>query len=231
MWLWPSSGHGCMLGPYASAPGRGQGRDSMGTRGFVGVVVGGEVKIGYNHFDSYPEELGKNTYRAVQRWQDGGGGEIEHRLGQARALKVVDTGTPPTAEQRDELAKFADLSVGDRSLTDWYCLLRNTQGDIDAILDCGYLEDAGDFPLDSLFCEWGYLVDFDQRRFEVYEGFRKEPPARGRWAHQRGDRDPLPTGDTYHPVELIADWPLGALPATLEEFLETVKKASRYADE
>jgi hypothetical protein len=203
----------------------------MGTRGFVGVVVDGEVKIGYNHFDSYPEELGKNTYRAVQRWQDGGGGEIEHRLGQARALKVVNTSTPPTAEQRDDLAKFADLNVGDRSLTDWYCLLRNTQGDIDAILDCGYVEDAADFPLDSLFCEWGYLVDFDKRRFEVYEGFRKEPTTEGRWAGREPLREENPVGTTYYPVQRIADWDLGRLPATLEEFLETVKKASRYADE
>ena len=30
----------------------------MSTRGAVGLIFNNEEKIGYNHFDSYPEDLG-----------------------------------------------------------------------------------------------------------------------------------------------------------------------------
>jgi hypothetical protein len=201
----------------------------MGTRGFVGVVTpSGVLKIGYNHFDSYPEELGKNTFLAVKGWMEGTGGEIEHRAQQAEDLRLVGE-EPPTAEDILKLAPNADRAVSTGRVDDWYVLLRNYQGDINGILDCGYVEDASEFPYDSLFCEWGYLVDFEKRTFEVYEGFQKTPPERGRWAGDRSERDVA--DDSYYAVDMIATFPLGALPADTEEFLRVVKGASGYSDE
>ncbi len=202
----------------------------MWTRGFVGVVTArGVLKIGYNHFDSYPEELGKNTFLAVQGWMAGTGGEIEHRAQQAEDLRLVTGDEPPTAEDILKLAPHADRSVSTGKLNDWYVLLRETQGDINAMLDCGYVEDASEFPYDSLFCEWGYLIDFQKRTFEVYEGFQKTPPETGRWA---GDRSERSVGQSeYYAVKLIAPFPLGGLPVDVEEFLRVVKGASRYAEE
>ena len=41
----------------------------MGTRGFLGVVVGGDVTLTYNHFDSYPSELGANVAQFCETMQ------------------------------------------------------------------------------------------------------------------------------------------------------------------
>ena len=74
-------------------------------------------------------------------------------------------------------------------------LLRGTQGKPGKILRAGYYEDAKEFPLDSLFCEWGYLVDLDAGTLEVYRGFQKSSPTEGRWAgrptleEQRADHE------------------------------------------
>src|SRR2546429_2502797 len=51
---------------------------------------------------------------------------------------------------------------------------RDTQGSIEKMLACGYILDRHDFPLDSLFCEWAYMVDLDLCVFEVYQGFQSE---------------------------------------------------------
>ena len=33
-----------------------------------------------------------------------------------------------------------------------------------------------EFILDSLFCEYGYIMNYDTNELEVYTGFQKEPP-------------------------------------------------------
>ena len=200
----------------------------MGTRGFVGLVVGEQVKIGYNHYDSYPEYLGVNVFTTVCRWMSGD--EIEKRVQQAQDLRLVQDDDRPTPEDRIRLAAHRAPGVGEAD--SWYELLRDTQGDLDATLDCGVMIDAEDFPLDSLYCEWGYLVDLDRRKLEVYEGFQKVEPSAGRWAG-RGpmdeDRDRR-LGHNYYPCNRIVEFDLGALPGDKEEFLRVVKAHRRKED-
>ena len=70
----------------------------------------------------------------------------------------------------------------------------------------GLAFDGSGFPLDSLFCEWGYLVDFDSRTFEVYRGLQTTPPTAGRFVDRPTVRD------GRFPMTLVASWPLVALP-------------------
>jgi hypothetical protein len=77
---------------------------------------------------------------------------------------------------------------------------------MDALLQAGVTADASDFPMDSLYCEWGYLIDVDTATFEVYTGFQKAPHDAGRFAHRP------PTNEDYYPVALAASWPFTALP-------------------
>lgn len=183
----------------------------MGTRGFFGFAVNSDVKITYNHSDSYPDWLGCRVLDWARE------ADLDAARTAAANLRVVDDGTPVTDDDIAALAPYTDLGVGRRGdRPDWYQLLRKTQGDPAAVLAAGVIKDAGDFPADSLFCEWGYLVDFDVRQLEVYVGFQKSPHRRGRFAEA-----PLsePTNG-YHPVARIGMWPLDELP-DVDAFVDT----------
>jgi hypothetical protein len=169
----------------------------MGTRGFVGFIVSGKEKIAYNHYDSYPRWLGLR----VMTWA--GSVDLVAARKQAVALRVVTGKRRPTARHIDLLHPYMDKDLVDgRDEIDWYSLLRGTQGDPEAILACGYVEDAVSFATDSLFAEWGYLVNFDTGQLETYRGSQEQPHHDGRFA----GRTPFREG--YWPVGLVASFPL-----------------------
>lgn len=187
----------------------------MSTRGFLGFVADGREIIAYKHSDSYPDGLGVD----VLTWAR----EADMSAAREAALNVrlVTEETPPTAEDIAKLAPWTNRSVGGRKETpDWYQLLRGTQGDPQAMLDAGVVEDASEFPCDSLFAEWGYLVDFDTQTFEVYRGFQHSQHGKGRFADRTG-----PTDD-YVPVALLLSWPLTELPSD-DEFYAAIDKAEQ----
>lgn len=191
----------------------------MGTRGFLGFVIDGQEKIAYNHSDSYPEALGVNTLTWLRNVVNVDlGTEVARET--ARALRVVTQDQTPTDEDIERLKPFTNLGVGEQTTVHWYNLLRETQGDPAAILRAGYIEDAHEFPTDSLFAEWGYVVDLDAETFEVYQGFQKERHDKGRFA----DRPPYPQSRGYYPVALVASWPLKDLPSD-EDFVGTFYSA------
>jgi hypothetical protein len=78
----------------------------------------------------------------------------------ARRLKPIHVNHPdPTETEQRALAKYADLGVSERSLSDWYCLLRTTQGDPALTLEAGYVYgDVGG-------ATYTYTVDFDAKVF------------------------------------------------------------------
>ncbi|MFD9950537.1 hypothetical protein ACFWYW_57585 [Nonomuraea sp. NPDC059023] len=180
----------------------------MGSRGFVTFVVDGIEKTTYNHCDSYPGGLGVDvlTWLRLATAGSGDAEAISSLRESVRALRVVDDKSAPTEEDVKRLAEFADLRVSDRDPRDWYVLLRETQGDPGRMLQAGAILDASDFPADSLFAEWGYVIDLDAGAFEAYEGFQKVPHTRGRFASRNDSGD-------YYPVALAASWPLGDLPS------------------
>jgi hypothetical protein len=184
----------------------------MGTRGFMGLVIDGQAKIGYVHWDSYPEGLGASTLDALRTLLLADSGDQVATL--ARRLEVVSPETKPSREQQERLADYADMNVSTKSLDEWYVLLRRTHGDLVATLKAGYVEDASEFPYSSLFCEWGYLIDFDTKTFEAYRGFQHEPHTLGRFATGTDpDRTKL-LGHDYYPCALVGMWTFDNLPET-----------------
>ncbi len=203
----------------------------MGTRGAFGVIIGETEKIGYNQYDSYPGGLGLENLQVLRK------ADMEQFRRLAEAAQVVDESRKPTEEEVLALREFTNVKVADQSLDDWYCLTRETHGSIAFMLDCGFILDNHEFPLDSLFCEWAYIVDLDRNVFEVYEGFQESRPTTGRWAGRptaeeeaanhkahvewcaKNGRDPwMPEVSPYKAVKLIASWSLDALPSD-EHFL------------
>lgn len=190
----------------------------MGTRGFVGFVADAKETITYNQFDSYPDHLGVNVLnwaRSVGDWQA--------TKGQAAALVHVSDDVPPTPEQIEALRGYANTSVSTKELTEWYVLLRETHGSPADILVAGHAVHAPEWPGDSLFCEWGYLVDMDAGVLEVYQGFQTRPHKSGRF-HDR----PRPTHSEYYPVRRVASWPLSELPSDTQ-FVTVLEDAEASA--
>lgn len=176
----------------------------MSTRGFITFVIDGTEKTAYNHFDSYPDGLGLN----VLKWLRSGPVDPEA----VRALRVASRDSRPSDEDIERLRKWSwdrHQHGGTQDLRDgqeWYDLLHETMGEPALMLEAGVIEDAHGFPQESLFAEWGYVIDLDAGRYEVYEGFQRSRHHKGRFA----DRAPV---DGYYPVALVASWPLSDLPA------------------
>lgn len=172
----------------------------MSTRGFIGWVTQGTEKITYNHSDSYPSWLGLRMLAHAKA-------VTEDDARKAHELRLVDECETPGAADRKRLAPFhRNVSSGH----DWYSYLRGTQGDPALILEAGVATDGSSCPSDSLFMEWGYVVDFDNQAFEVYYGFQQAPHSQGRFA---GRHD----GGEWYPVALVASWPLGQLQGMTDE--------------
>lgn len=142
----------------------------MGTRGVFGFHKNGVDKIAYNHYDSYPSELGNNIKKFIKKHSVEEMNEIFDRI------VMVSSKIPPTPEQIEECRKYTDLGVSEQSTTDWYCLLRHAQGELEAYAEgLKYMEDDVVFLKNSLMCEWGYVINLTTNRLEVYRGFQTKP--------------------------------------------------------
>jgi hypothetical protein len=192
----------------------------MGTRGIFGVIVDKKEKITYNHYDSYPDSLGVEMLGAARRVAK----DFSNYQIRARKIQLVtDTKKPPTIAQIKKLEKYSDVGVASGKLTDWYVLMRKLQGDVLGTLDCGIMIDSADFAQDSLFCEFGWIINFDDETFECYRGFVKsiDPPPRGRFhkAVIPNTRDPDKVG--YQAIHLLGSFALKELPSD-EEFYKQI---------
>jgi len=193
----------------------------MSTRGLIGVIVDDTIKTSYNHFDSYPSGLGVDIVNQIadmlKRWG------IDMMREQARKVVLVTEDTKPTSKQIKTLKPFADLGVGNQSENDWYCLLRDLQGNIVDTLVVGYMIDSNDFAKDSLFCEWAYIINLDNSTLEVYNGLQTAPHKKGRFAAKKYARKPKPTYEgenIYYPIALIAVFPLNDIPTDFVDICE-----------
>lgn len=155
----------------------------------------GKDKLTYNHWDSYPSGLGIDIVKAIQK------AGIEELRNGFDKIVLVNEDIKPTPEQIEKLKKYADTDVSSRNLEEWYVLLRNLQGDILANIEAGYMIDSHDFMVDSLFCEWAYIVNLDTNKLEVYEGFQELPHEKGRYAVVNAK-------DGYFPCALIREFDL-----------------------
>lgn len=183
----------------------------MGTRGLITFRVNGENKAAYQQWDAYPAGMGTDVLSFLR------GKDLDILRQAAADLKVVSNETPPTPEQIEALKGYANRNVDDKRLDNWYVLLRETQGNPEAILACGYVEDSFAFGHDALFCEWAVVVDLDEGNFDVYSGFNNGPSV-GLWSDQPEQKA---SSSGYTSVTRIASFPLADLPSD-KDFLAKV---------
>ena len=116
---------------------------------------------------------------------------------------LVKSGDAPSKEQIKECFRFYRPGVSMNTPEEWYSLLRAAQGDLEAhARGLRYMIDNADFLRDSLFCEWGYVINLDKGVLEVYRGFQKAP-SKNRYYNPFGKDDyyncPHPRGACNHP--------------------------------
>lgn len=171
----------------------------MGTRGAYGFRIDGVDKVTYNHSDSYPSGLGKDIADFCVETK---GIDLKPF---ARGIRMVNEVTPPTPDEIRKYHEFLNDQVGECTDKDWYCLLRQTQGDLQPYLDgLDVMIDSKGFLKDSLFCEWAYIINLDDGVLEIYEGFNKQAGGAGRYAGGEPDNG-------YYGVKLLYTWPLAEI--------------------
>lgn len=71
------------------------------------------------------------------------------------------------------------------------------------------LVNSVEFGTDSLFCEWAYVIDLDERELVVYKGFQKEPHSEGIFVeYMENPNEPTATVDDYFACKPIATFDL-----------------------
>ena len=170
----------------------------MGTRGAYGFRIHQKDKVTYNHCDSYPSDLGVTVIKFIKSTPT-----LELKI-IAGKITLIDEHSKPTIKQKNQCNNWADLSVSTQSLNDWYCLLHKTQGNLNIYKEgLEYMIDSKSFLIDSLFCEWAYIINVDTNMLEIYKGFNEDRNAAGRYASITQDEKKI-----YYGVALVNETPL-----------------------
>jgi len=155
----------------------------LGTRGAYGFYKDGKSKITYNHYDSYPEGLGDDIIGFIRNTNIN---ELNSIFNQ---IEMVDGDTTPTKLQMENCIKYYDDSVSTGKASEWYSLLRHSQGNLEVYKQgLKYMIDSANFLKNSLHCEWAYIINLDENVLEVYEGFQKSPDENSRYKVREPNR-------------------------------------------
>jgi hypothetical protein len=143
----------------------------MSTRGHVVFRIDGTDKVMYNHSDSYPSWLGERVTAFIRKNRRDGK-LFKSTAEKIRKLRVVsnEIARPTPAEQKKYMRFFQHVSEGVPS--DWYALLRELQGELQATLNEGIMLDGSDIPWE----DYTYIIDADANVLRIvgYEPDDKE---------------------------------------------------------
>lgn len=176
----------------------------MGTRGLYGFRKDGIDKTTYNHFDSYPDYLGRKAAELCAFATP----ELLEKI--YDSIILVDEDVPPTPEQVKQCvdAGYYDGSVSEQSTEDWYCLLRNLQGEFEEYKKNAvagrttFMADRKEFITNSLFCEYAYIFNIDTQKLEFWVGFQHRVQPGNRYGEE-------PDEDGCYPCRLCLELPIG----------------------
>ncbi|MBN2161776.1 MAG: hypothetical protein JXR25_10180 [Pontiellaceae bacterium] len=89
----------------------------------------------------------------------------------------------------------------------FYDLFRPLQGSLAPYLEgkLMFMPDASDFIYNSRFCEWAYIANLDEWKFEVWKGQQTKPNPENRYG-----KDPDRMG--FYPCDMVKAYELEDLP-------------------
>lgn len=140
----------------------------MSTRGIYGFRKNNENKITYNHSDSYPTWLGEKIVEFCAGMTDQ---DLENLFDHTIMVDELEK-DPTKIEMVRKFTKKHGNNPGESK--DVYFMLHFMQGNFEEYRNIAYLledfpmTDARDFFGDGLFCEWGYIINLDDKCLDVY---------------------------------------------------------------
>lgn len=192
----------------------------MSTRGCYGFRKNGMDKLTYNHFDSYPECLGRVMVEFCKETSISELNEIFDKL------ILVSESAKPTVEQIKECKQYYNGNVGRQTVKDWYCLLRNAQGDLDAYKNgLKYMIDNCNFIKDGFGCEYAYIINLDTEELEFWVGGQNKPNIYNRYGVEKDGN--------YYPCKMMASYPLAAVSLneySVQDFVDYMEKAEKEVE-
>jgi hypothetical protein len=209
----------------------------MSTRGALGFVVNGEIKLTYNHQDSFPDGLGAMVMDFCRHAHKHGLWDTLKERAAALTLVKDSDKVPQTIVDTKKFKSVVRRSKNNVSISpSWYEFLRPFQGaEMLWKISKGELEhmvNANDFPKDSLFCEYVYIIDLDSMTLDVFVGGQTEPDLGNPFGTEPHVPFPEAQPDkVYYPCKLVASFYLTELPEgdswklPLVEYKEARQKA------
>lgn len=177
----------------------------MSTRGLFGLRHDDADKLIYNHADSQPDTLGLRILRDLREVKD-----WDTIYDRAKSLiKLPETrmlGEHTSMAETEIRRAFPDLNYG-FTPKNVYDLYQPLQGSLKPYLDgkLMFMPDASDFIQNSLHCEWAYIANLDDWKFEIWNGGQTKPDPDNRYG-QEEDRM------GYYPCKMVKAYELEDLP-------------------
>lgn len=196
----------------------------MGTRGLTMVVSKGKTRVAqYGQWDHYPSGQGKTALTFLRNT------DLKQFAKKLYRCKFVKR------KKQKEIDSFLE-SIGCKSgwmtmeqasqyKTEFPYLSRDHGASILEMINEStdkeiWLYDQTNFAVDSLFCEYAYVIDLDKRTFEIYSGFNKsDVDETERFAYLKGKNK----DNDYGVIRHMKTYSLDDLP-TVEDYLEEMKQ-------
>lgn len=200
----------------------------MGTRNLTMVISEGKTVIAqYGQWDGYPSGQGKTALEFLL------GCDIKKFKEIVQRCRFIDTSKRKQKEMENFLVKIGckdgwmNTEQSEKYQKKYPFLTRDNGAKILELIyndnsdKLMWLYDSSDFASDSLFCEWGYVIDLDKETFEVYRGFNKStltPDERFYSLQEKNE-----TKDGYYPIKHVKTYKLSELPENSFIFVNEIE--------
>lgn len=164
----------------------------MGTRHLTAVVMNKKVVVAqYGQWDGYPSGQGSTVTdfikdRLMKKFAKGTGlDKFKKALKECRFLSTEEIKKSWTDSGASPDSDMVTMDIADRHKASYPGLSRDTGAEVLGLIYAGEvtgLMNSWDFGADSLFCEYAYVLDLDNKVLEVYKGFNTSGKTKGRFA-------------------------------------------------
>lgn len=178
----------------------------MGTRHLIVVTLDGKPKIAqYGQWDGYPSYTGVKVLDFIRKIQNQKHG-VAHFIGQVEKCRFMNKKEREKIDNMDPLPAEFTRDTGCKILD----FVNESQAESIKLVN------GIEFAMDSLFCEWAYVIDLNENTLEVYKGFNKEPLKIGERFYKYNKK--IKADSEYYPIKLSRIFMFEKLPSN-DEFV------------